>query len=414
MGTLYKLLGLLPTDEIVQCGVTDLVGEYVGKTGPKTRAKFEEALGKVLVVDEAYRLDPQRGGTFNQEAVDEMVNILTEEQFQGKLLLILAGYEAEMEAMLQGNAGLKSRVPNKIKFERFSVDDSIKLLRQDLKEAHGLDVASDAIDSLPTMAEELVSLPNFASGRDVITWSLKIYRQVAIMSRLATSSSADLDVASFQAIRVALDEILQSNQQPLPQSSPLITRSESIPLCEECEQSPLVLAPPPPVVQKAVEVEEDWVEVEDGNGDDDASIMAALQMAVVKLGYDATHEKRIELRDLLRATEADGKFPADIMDAVKAQVGGKPETKIDTVLRPQLPPVIASFHSAIEQEIAHRAEIARLEAEMKAAEAAELRKQEAQAQEKLQAMGICPAGFSWHREGCGWRCNGGAHYVESF
>ena len=80
----------------------------------------------------------------------------------------------------------------------------------------------------------------------------------------------------------------------------------------------------------------------------------------------------------------------------------------------QLAPVIASFHAAIEQEIAHRAEIARLEAEKKAAEAAELRKQETQAQAKLQAMGICPAGFAWHREGCGWRCNGGAHYVESF
>jgi hypothetical protein len=33
--------------------------------------------------------------------------------------------------------------------------------------------------------------------------------------------------------------------------------------------------------------------------------------------------------------------------------------------------------------------------------------------EKVMAMGLCPAGFDWHREGCGWRCNGGSHFVSN-
>ena len=32
-------------------------------------------------------------------------------------------------------------------------------------------------------------------------------------------------------------------------------------------------------------------------------------------------------------------------------------------------------------------------------------------QERLQTMGPCPAGFAWFREGNGWRCGGGSHFV---
>ena len=30
---------------------------------------------------------------------------------------------------------------------------------------------------------------------------------------------------------------------------------------------------------------------------------------------------------------------------------------------------------------------------------------------KLASMGICPAGLVWHREGPGFRCGGGTHFV---
>jgi hypothetical protein len=31
----------------------------------------------------------------------------------------------------------------------------------------------------------------------------------------------------------------------------------------------------------------------------------------------------------------------------------------------------------------------------------------------LEALhGLCPMGYSWHRQGHGWRCAGGSHYVS--
>lgn len=56
LGKMYYSMGFLCTTEIMDCSVTDLIGTYVGQTGPKEKNMLEQALGKVLFIDEAYRL----------------------------------------------------------------------------------------------------------------------------------------------------------------------------------------------------------------------------------------------------------------------------------------------------------------------------------------------------------------------
>lgn len=53
MGQVYFDMGLLSSTDVIECAASDLVGQYVGQTGPKTRQKLEQGLGKVLFVDEA-------------------------------------------------------------------------------------------------------------------------------------------------------------------------------------------------------------------------------------------------------------------------------------------------------------------------------------------------------------------------
>lgn len=77
MGQVYYDMGFLSSVEVVECSASDLVGQYVGQTGPKTKKLFEKALGRVLFIDEAYRLSQ---GQFAQEAIDELVGILTQEK----------------------------------------------------------------------------------------------------------------------------------------------------------------------------------------------------------------------------------------------------------------------------------------------------------------------------------------------
>lgn len=60
LGRLLFMVGILPTDKVTEVQITDLVGEFVGQTGPKTRRKIKEAEGGILFVDEAYRLIPMQ------------------------------------------------------------------------------------------------------------------------------------------------------------------------------------------------------------------------------------------------------------------------------------------------------------------------------------------------------------------
>ena len=79
---------------------------------------LDSALGKVLFIDEAYSL---QNGSFGKEAVDEIVRCLTHEKYQGRMAVILAGYERDIDQLMQANEGLRSRFDQMIKFSPFNV-----------------------------------------------------------------------------------------------------------------------------------------------------------------------------------------------------------------------------------------------------------------------------------------------------
>jgi hypothetical protein len=66
MGMIYYSLGYLGTNEVVECSAVDLSGECVGQARPKTRTQLDKALGKVLLVDNAFQ--PLKG-PFELEAL---------------------------------------------------------------------------------------------------------------------------------------------------------------------------------------------------------------------------------------------------------------------------------------------------------------------------------------------------------
>ena len=83
-----------------QVSASQLTTGFVGQTGAKTRDIFESARGAVLFIDEAYRLYDPLGRSYMQEAIDEIVTLLTEETYKGKMVVIFAGYQGQMSEML--------------------------------------------------------------------------------------------------------------------------------------------------------------------------------------------------------------------------------------------------------------------------------------------------------------------------
>ncbi|WP_394617035.1 AAA family ATPase [Lentzea sp. JNUCC 0626] len=106
LGKAFAALGLLYRGHVVVTTRADLVGEYVGQTAPKTRAKVLEALDGVLLIDEAYELAGE-GNDFGSEAVAELITLM--ETYRGRLVVIAAGYPERMDEFVRGNAGVLSR-----------------------------------------------------------------------------------------------------------------------------------------------------------------------------------------------------------------------------------------------------------------------------------------------------------------
>ncbi|OPY58042.1 MAG: Stage V sporulation protein K [Pelotomaculum sp. PtaU1.Bin035] len=118
LGKLFKEVGVLPKGHLVEVERADLVGEFIGHTAQKAREQIKKALGGILFIDEAYSL--ARGGEkdFGKEAIDALVKGM--EDYRDNLILILAGYQDEMDWFVEVNPGLRSRFPIHISFPDYS------------------------------------------------------------------------------------------------------------------------------------------------------------------------------------------------------------------------------------------------------------------------------------------------------
>jgi SpoVK/Ycf46/Vps4 family AAA+-type ATPase len=119
MGQLYRSLGLLSRGHILEVDRSDLVGEYIGQTAPKTKEIIDRARGGVLFIDEAYSLS--RSQEDSKDFGREVVEILVKEMSNGKgdMAVIVAGYPKEMKQFLDSNPGLRSRFKMTFEFSDY-------------------------------------------------------------------------------------------------------------------------------------------------------------------------------------------------------------------------------------------------------------------------------------------------------
>ncbi|ABO50402.1 AAA ATPase, central domain protein [Desulforamulus reducens MI-1] len=132
IGRLFKEMAVLPKGHLIEVERADLVGEYIGHTAAKTRDQIKKAIGGILFIDEAYSL--ARGGEkdFGKEAIDSMVTSM--ENNKDNLIIILAGYQDEMDYFMETNPGLRSRFPIHITFPDYSIDQLMDIADLMLKQ----------------------------------------------------------------------------------------------------------------------------------------------------------------------------------------------------------------------------------------------------------------------------------------
>ena len=121
LGRIFTALGLLVRPEVIEAHRADLVGEHLGSTAIKTGKLIDSALGGVLFIDEAYSLynmGYSGGDAYGSEAVATLLK--RAEDDRERLVIVLAGYPADMDRFLRSNPGLASRFSVRIGFPSYS------------------------------------------------------------------------------------------------------------------------------------------------------------------------------------------------------------------------------------------------------------------------------------------------------
>ena len=164
IGKIYARLGMLSKGQMVECSRKDLVADIVGGTAKLTHAKVEEALGGVLFIDEAYSVCRDQYDSFGHEAIDTLTADIYEHR--DDLMVILAGYEKEMDNFLSQNPGMKSRIPNRISFENYSPDELYQILVKYIEDS-GMFLHPDAEDAAKDLLASRSGMPDFGNARGV-------------------------------------------------------------------------------------------------------------------------------------------------------------------------------------------------------------------------------------------------------
>jgi stage V sporulation protein K len=211
LGHIYKHLGYLKKGHTVETDREGLVANYIGQTATKTDAKIKEALDGVLFIDEAYSL-AQSGSDYGSEAISTLLKRM--EDYRDRLVVIVAGYDLEMEKFVQANPGLKSRFTHYLHFPNYSAKELQEILEKGfiLKNQYTLSMGGRTILVDHFKELEVKEIKNFGNARYCRNlFELMIQAQA---DRLVTKEK--LTSRDFEEITVSdLQLAIQKSQQTL-------------------------------------------------------------------------------------------------------------------------------------------------------------------------------------------------------
>ena len=166
-GYLYQM-GIIRRNEYLDINGDFLRGMYLGHTGKRTEAVVQYCQGMVLFVDEAYLLQQNdNGDNFGQEAIGVLLDAM--EKHRKDFVVIVAGYEKEMNAFLAANTGLKSRISRDFHFQSYTPHELAQMMSR-LAKKDGFTVEKSVWIPLQKYVDTLVSDPYFGNGRFIRTF----------------------------------------------------------------------------------------------------------------------------------------------------------------------------------------------------------------------------------------------------
>lgn len=418
------------------------MGEYVGGTSPKTRKKLLDGVGRVLLIDEAYRL---ANGQYESEAVNEMIQFLSQPSHQNNTVVILAGHTAGMQELM-GRPALSRIFQEEITFENIPADDCIVLLAKEL-ERYGFSSDGGFLTN-PQSPEHAAVKKLFSDMQLTLSWSnardVK-YLAKQIIGRFLGGNSNNAKqtrTLSLAQIEFCMRQmmVLQKNRCANTKGSSTRSSDKSIfpstshpppswgaPGLTKCaaantQQAPLPLQSIPRTkiecsANKRVKLSSDDSRAPNRPvswSPKDFLIHTETQGPAVEINENCQSANHTIVR------EHEVKYEEGVSDAVKRELREAKEAK--NVKRSQIEVDIERLERDKETAEAVQREgkgvlsaISRQEYDAIRDQLQSLRqslRKEERVQQELKKMGRCKYGYEWTQVAGGFRCEGGMHFVS--
>lgn len=189
IGKIFKEEKILSRGGFVEVHGRDLVGQYVGWTAKEVQRYVRRAKGGILFIDEAYSLNSDRRGSFEDEAIATLIKEM--EDNRNDLCVILAGYQNEMNDLIKINPGFESRIQFYLDFPNYNEEELYEIFKNLVKK-EGYKMSGQVKKILQEDFKEKRKNKTFSNGRYV----RNLYEKVKIeqANRVTLDSKEDINL----------------------------------------------------------------------------------------------------------------------------------------------------------------------------------------------------------------------------
>ncbi len=209
VGQIARERELLAIGNFFEVSRRDLIGNPMVSTAALVESVFQKARGSVLFIDEAYTLNDDGEG---RVAIDAMVKHM--EDMREEIIVIMAGYTAEMKLMLQANPGFASRVRTTVDFPDYSRFELFEILM-----SHAREKKYRFTDAARRKARELLEKaeigPNSGNGRLARQMLEECILEQAVRLQKRAAHGLKPTVRELETLRPA-DVVLNTGHLGLP------------------------------------------------------------------------------------------------------------------------------------------------------------------------------------------------------